>query len=57
LELDRSAAAVPLDWTTTQNNLSGALWRLGARESGTASRGGSCGLQRMSDCHRVRPPL
>jgi hypothetical protein len=27
---------VPLDWAMTQNNLGGALLRLGERESGTA---------------------
>jgi hypothetical protein len=27
---------VPLDWAATQNNLGTALWKLGARESGTA---------------------
>jgi hypothetical protein len=34
--LERTRERVPLQWATTQNNLGNALWRLGARESGTA---------------------
>jgi hypothetical protein len=33
---ERTRERVPLDWAATQNNLGGALTRLGQRESGTA---------------------
>jgi hypothetical protein len=45
---------LPLQWATTQNNLGGALLRLGARESGTARLEEAVAAYRAALAERTR---